>query len=220
MDNETRRKFFIRSMTYLGGIIPFVYGCDSGKGDSGGPLGPSATGVFTSPNPVIVIPQSVTLVKGGTQTFSASGGTGSYSWSESNTSLGAINISTGTFSAGITNGTLNVVATDTAGVGGSGAVTIISATIILAPANITISNSVTVPFTQTYTASGGTSSYFFTFSNNDSASTYIGAALNLTTGVLTVTTIPTAAETDQTYTITATDSSGDTGTTTVILQAV
>lgn len=219
MKGETRRKFLVKSMTSLGSLLPFLYSCE-GRGARGGPLGPTASGIFTlpvlAPSPIIVIPGSVKLIKGGTQSFTVSGGSETFTWSVSNSSLGSIDISTGVFTAGITTGTLGIQATDSLGAVGSATVTIIAATIILTPEGITIPNSVTVPFTTTFTASGGKSPYFYTMSIG---STYIGTSMALTTGVLTVTTIPTVVEGNQSITVTATDSNGDTDTTELTLES-
>lgn len=222
MNAQTRRKFLIRSVSALGVAIPIVYSCEGGGGAGGGPLGPSGAGVFTSTaTTVTVIPQSVTLRKGGTQTFTASGGAGSYNWSVSNSALGSIDISSGTFTAGDTTGILAVNAVDDLGASGSGAVTIITPTIIVTPSKLTIPNSITVsgavptaaaPYTVTYSASGGESPYYFTISGLTGTT----IVMDLTTGVLSVETIP---ATDESLTITVTDTYGDTGTTTLTVEA-
>ena len=163
MNDETRRKFLVRSIGSLGAAIPIIYyGCDSG-GSRGGPLGPSGAGVFTPTSSISVLPPSVTLTKGGSQTFTATGGTGPYTWSVGDTSLGSIGVSTGVFTAGTTTGTVKVSTTDTAGAFGSGAVTIVSSTITVTPAVVTIPNlpipTVASPVTVAFSASGGTSPY-------------------------------------------------------------
>ena len=211
MNEETRRKFLIRSIGSLGATLPIIYyGCDTG-GTSGGPLGPSGAGIFTT-SAIAVVPPSVTLVKGATQTFTATGGTESYTWSVGDTSLGSIGVSTGVFTAGTTAGTVRVLATDTAGAGGSGAVTITSSTITVTPAVVTIPNTVTLPFTQTFTASGGTSPYTYNISG---LGTYTDASMALSTGVLTITALPT---TDVAVIVTTTDAFGDTGTASVTIE--
>ncbi len=222
MNEETRRKFLIRSIGSLGATIPIIYyGCDTG-GTGGGPLGPSEGGVFTtSSTSVSVSPPSVTLTKGSTQTFTATGGTGTFTWSSSNTALGTIGVSTGTFTAGTTTGTVNVLATDTLGTVGSGAVTIVSATIAVTPAIITIPNlpipTVAASVTVTFTATGGTAPYSYNLSGLSAAAvTQAAFTINLTTGVFTTTALPAA---DETVTITATDAFGDTGTATLTLSA-
>ena len=139
MNDETRRKFLIKSVRSLGAAIPIIYGCDSG-GSGGGPFGPSAAGVFTAAVTITVLPQSVTLIKGGSQTFTATGGTGTYTWSLSNTQRGTIGVATGVFTAGTTVGTVKALATDGNGVSGSGAVTIEQPTITVIPVARTIPN--------------------------------------------------------------------------------
>ena len=223
MNDETRRKFLIRSIGTLGATIPIIYyGCDTG-GTRGGPLGPSGAGVFTAPvTSITIIPPSVTLIKGASQTFTATGGAGApYTWSLSDTALGTIGVSTGVFTAGATAGTLSVRASDSAGATGatgSGAVTIITPTILVTPAVATIPNlpipTVAAPATVTFTATGGTAPYTYNLSTITDAT--LVAAIVLATGVLSVTVAPTA---DETLTVTATDAFGDTGTSSVTVQA-
>ena len=181
-------------------------------GVGSGPIGPSGAGVFTPTVTITVLPQTVTLIKGATQTFTATGGTGTYTWSVSNSQRGTVGVATGLFTAGSTAGTVNVIATDSNGVSDLGVVTIEQPTITVTPAIVTIPNTVTLPFTLTYTASGGTAPYTY----NLSALTTVTATMALATGVLTVTALPTA---DETLTITATDVFGDTGTASVTIEA-
>ena len=61
MNDETRRKFLVRSIGSLGAAIPIIYyGCDSG-GSRGGPLGPLGAGVFTPTSILFLLSLSFAL---------------------------------------------------------------------------------------------------------------------------------------------------------------
>lgn len=146
-------------------------------------------------------PVSLTIVRGGSQTYTATGGTGNYAWAVSDSSKGRIVSTTGVFTSGPNIGTLRVKATDSAGNMGSGAITVIPATITLDPVDLTIAQG----GTQTFSATGGTDSYTWTVSN-----TSLGRIIS-TTGVFT------AWYTAGRLTVTATDTAGNTGTTNVTI---
>lgn len=206
MNDETRRKFLIRSIGSLGAAIPIIYGCDSG-GSSGGPLGPSGAGVS-----ITVLPQSVSLAAGGSQTFTATGGTAPYTWSVSNANLGNIGLSTGIFTASTPTGRVTITATDAKG--NTGTATATGPFITVIPSTSTISASGTI----TFSASGGTTPH--TFALSGATGGYSGAAIAAATGVFTVTMLPTVAEGTQTLTVTATDDNNSTGTATVTVNTV
>ena len=145
------------------------------------------------------------------QTVSATGGTGSYTFSVSAGSLPAglsLNAATGAITGTPTTAaTSNFTITATDGLGATGA----RAYSITVNAAITVNPS-TLPtamlgsvFTQTVTATGGTGSYVFSVS---AGSLPAGLTLNAATGVISGT--PTTAATSS-FTITATDGGGATG---------
>lgn len=190
MGDETRRTFLIKSCSSLSTLI--LYGCE-GRGADGGPVGPSGAGTFTN---IQVFPPIANVIRGGSQTFTSTGGTGSFLWSVSNLALGSITASTGIFTAGVTEGTLSVIATDTAGAAGSGTVTIVSATINVLPTSVTLAGG----SSQTFTATGGTGSFRWSISN-----TNLGSIV-ATTGVFTA-----AGTTAGSLIVTATDTAGSNG---------
>lgn len=208
MDDETRRKFFIKSLGSFGTLI--LYGCE-GRGSDGGPLGPSGTGTFFSQ--INVFPKTTSVTRGSTQAFVATGGTSSYIWSVGDLTLGSINSTSGLFTAGVIEGKEKVFATDTNGAVGSGIVTVVRPVIVVTPSSLIIPSTVTLPFTHTFTATGGASPY--TFSASGEQLLYTGAAMNVTSGVLTVSALPTVLQGEQNLIITATDSFGDSSTASV-----
>lgn len=208
MKDGTRRNFLIKSFGSFSTLI--LYGCE-GRGGDGSPLGPSGTGIFF--NQINVFPKTTSVTLGSIQTFTATGGTNSFIWSVGDLALGSINSTSAIFTAGVIEGKVKVFATDTNGSVGSGTVTVVRPVIVVTPSSLIIPSTVTVPFTHTFTATGGASPYTFIASGEQNL--YTGSAMNVTTGVLTVTALPTALEGDQNLIITATDSFGDSSTASV-----
>jgi Putative Ig domain len=145
------------------------------------------------------------------QAVTASGGNGSFTYGVSAGSLPAglsLNPSSGLLSGTPTSAatsSFTVTATDGNGVTGSRAYSVtIAAGIAVNPATLP-SASVGTPYAQTITATGGTGTYTF---NVTTGALPPGLALNPTTGAITGT--PTTAATSS-FTITATDSNGATG---------
>ena len=169
--------------------------------DSVGNTGTATATVAIATSTISITPLNLTIVQGGTQTFSATGGTGSYTWSVSDWQMGTIISTTGAFTAGPSNGTVEVSATDQSGAVGYATVTIISSTITITPVDLTIAQG----GTQTFSATGGTGSYTWTVSD-----TSLGRIVS-TTGAFT------AWYAAGTLTVTATDTAGNTGTTNVTI---
>ena len=92
--------------------------------DKRSPFGPSSS--TPSSAIIIVIPASVTVSSAQPTTFTATGGTGIYSWSVTDPTLGTIDPKTGILTVGNKGGVLKVMATDTRGAVGSGTVTVIA----------------------------------------------------------------------------------------------
>ncbi|MBI5184249.1 MAG: Ig-like domain-containing protein [Nitrospinae bacterium] len=165
--------------------------------DSGGSKGTAEVEVIKAV--VKVQPSILTITRGGTQTFTATGGTGTYFWTSSDVSLGNIIFNTGRFTALNTEGTLTINVEDSAGNKGSGSVTIIGTSVTVIPSTITVARG----NTQQFSATGGTGTYFWTVSDQtlgaiDSAGLFTARA----TGTLKVT---------------VSDSAGNTGTATVTI---
>jgi len=119
-------------------------------------LGNSATASvnLTTTNPVVVSPAQVTLARLASQTFSASGGSGIYTWTFGTNLSGGSLSAAGVYTAGATGGVTDEVrVTDSVGRPATAVVTVlrelaISPTAVsLAPGDF-----------QTFTASGGTTS--------------------------------------------------------------
>jgi hypothetical protein len=150
---------------------------------------------------IVVKPKNLTITKGGTYTFTATGGTGTYYWSTSDSTRGNIVYNTGIFSTTSTEGTLTINVKDSSGNTGSATVTIIGTSITVSPSSITIARG----DTQKFSATGGTGTYYWTVSNQS-----LGNIDNA--GLFT-------AKATGTLTVTATDSAGNTGGATVTITA-
>ncbi len=197
MKNFLRFQFSGLSLRTLGlaGLLAlafFAAACDNDSG-SNNPLGPSATAA--SLNTITVTPLTASIDKAGTVTFVAAGGSKTFSWSVSDTSLGTIVSATGVFTAGTTVGTLTVTATDTNGLTGTATVSVVSETLVVSPDAASINLGETVTFTST-----GVAPFFWTLSNISVGN--IGS----TTGIFV------ADGTAGTATVNVVDSEGNTGT--------
>jgi hypothetical protein len=126
---------------------------------------------------LLISPASAAVTVGGSQTFSATGGASPYTFSIlTNNSGGAINASTGVYTAGSTAGVTDIVRlTDAAGATSNATVTI-QGIVVISPA----SAAVNVGASQTFTASGGASPYTFSILTNNS-----GGTINASTGAYT-----------------------------------
>lgn len=162
---------------------------------------------------ISIFPSTSKVVKGGTQTFTAQGATDPVFWSISSSAIGSIDVDTGVFTAGVTKGTATITALDSDGDTATATVEVIANTITLTPGSATFA----AAGSQIYVATGGTGSYVFSIANDDSSSTFLttptitSATPNVT---VTIATLPLLAtpEVDQTFTITAIDGNGDSGT--------
>lgn len=188
----------IRWQTWLLPVLSilFLAGCDNSS-SSGGPLGPSGT--VTSAALIKVTPATVTLAKGDQLTFTAAGGTNTFTWSVNNPIIASVNSTTGAFTAGSTVGTVTVTATDANGATGTATVTISLKTLTIVPATSKVGKG----GAQTFLVTGATVPVFWSVNNTTLGSIDVG------TGVFT------AGITAGVAIITVLDADGDTATATV-----
>ena len=137
-----------------------------------------ATVTVVQPEPLAISPQIATLPAGGTQQFTANGGTAPYSFTIlQNQSGGSINAETGLYTAGPNPGTDIVRVTDDEKATADATVTVIlSDPLEISPQAATIN----AGGTQQFAASGGTAPYSFTIFQNQS-----GGSINAETGFYT-----------------------------------
>lgn len=188
-------RFVVKGMLSIAALMIYLVSCNSS--DKGNPLGPAG-----SPSPasarITLSPSVASVDRSGTIKFSAIGGTGAYTWTVSDRTLALIGASDGAFTAGTTEGTVVVTATDSLGARGNANISIGSKAVTVSPA----SAQVPTGGSQTFT-SNGTAPLFWTVSN-----TAIGA-IGTTTGVFTATSTAGSA------TVSVLDSAGGTGSATV-----
>ena len=184
-------------------------------------VGATATQVFTmvvnSPVTVTptVLPNWTVNQSGYSQTFSASGGTGSLTLSVIGTlPAGLALTSGGTVLSGTPTSAstyaFTVTAQDSLGAMSSRSYTVVINPPVALPASIMLADTINIPYSQTITATGGTGTVLLTVSN------VTGAIPGLTvpasaTGSLAIIGTPTAPGTE-TFTVTATDLLGSTST--------
>jgi|TARA_B110000438_G_C15804948_1_gene646860 hypothetical protein len=197
------KKYSGKTTFIFGILIITIIGLTACNEDTdGGPLGPS--NITTTSSLITVTPAAVTLEKNALVTFTGTGGSGTFTWSLDNTSLASIVLDTGVLTAGNTNGTVTVTATDTNGSTGTGVVSIADKTLTILPATAQVGRS----GTQIFTVTGGTPTVFFSIDKatiatlsatvEDQVTTTLTAGINLGTAI-----------------VTATDSDGDTVTASV-----
>ncbi|MGH3581994.1 MAG: beta strand repeat-containing protein, partial [Mycobacterium sp.] len=182
--------------------------------DTLGAIGSRAYTVTITAPPIVVNPSTLpggAVSAAYSQTVSATGGTGSYTFSVSAGSLGAglaLNAATGVISgtptvAGVRNFTIR--ATDTSSAVGSRAYSItISAAIVVNPASLPGGTAGTA-YAQTVTASGGSGAFTYAVS---AGALPVGLSLNAASGVISGT--PASAGSNS-FTIRATDGNGASG---------
>ena len=135
-------------------------------------LGHTANSTVTITNALGISPAAVTLAVNNTQTFSAVGGSGPFTYSIFSGG-GTINSATGFFTAPATAGTVTVRVTDSLSATANATVTV-NAALAISPASVTKA----VSATHTFSASGGVSPYVFSIVSG-------GGSINSTTGLFT-----------------------------------
>ena len=183
--------------------------------EEGNPFGPSATTLS-------VTPSTATVTMGGTLTFKTLGGTSPFSWTSSNLNVGTIVVNTGVFTAGALAGSVTVTAIDAVGNTATAAIPVPGLALTFDVAGVTQAAAGGASVI-TVTANGSGVGFTSTIANNNTVSGYTDLPTIVATGTqLTITspaTLPTAAQGDQTFTITVTDASNtNTGTLTYVLQ--
>ena len=162
--------------------VAFVAACGGGGGSAGLPAG-TVNAITTS------APESLTVVLGGTQSFTITGGKAPFKISSSNSSIAQGLISGSNFSiTGVASGTTTVVITDTAQQSASIAVTVGPVLELYSDAPSTINMS---PGTAiTYTIGGGAPTYTVNSTDNRIATAVItGTKLTITAGAVGVATV-------------------------------
>jgi large repetitive protein len=199
------KKYYGKVIIASGVLFLAIIGLTSCQSETdGGPLGPSS--VTSSSSLVTVTPAALTIVKNGTLTFTATGGSGTFTWSVDNTSLASIGLNDGAFVAGTTNGSVTVTATDQNGATGTATITIADKTLTILPSTAQVGKL----GTQVFTVTNGTAPVFFSIDNSTIGTmpSNDGAAANTQSTF-------TAGVSLGTATITAVDSDGDTVTASV-----
>ena len=192
-------------------IVRAFVACEGALEDKN-PFGPSSV-VFT----LRIIPNATTVLQGANFTFTTFVGTAPFSWTSSNIVVGTIVADTGVFTAGAIAGTITITVVDALGNTDTATVTVPALTLgfdIVGVVQVAAATVDTV--TANVNQSGG--GLAATVANNNTSSTFTDVPTLVTTADTVVLTspillLPTAAQGDQVYTVTVTDSvNGNTGT--------
>ena len=185
--------------------IGFIVACE-GALEEGNPFGPSYS-------KIVINPSSPKINKGGNITFAAFGGTLPVAWSISNTQIGAIDAGTGIFTANQAApqvaGTATVTVIDAVGDTDTATIEVLPNPLNIAPGS-SIQNGAG---NEVFTVAGGSGEFVATIANNNTTSGFALPEIAVAGADITVTFLqPTAAEGDQTLTITINDvQNGDVG---------
>ena len=185
--------------------IGFIVACE-GALEEGNPFGPSNS-------KIVINPSSPKINKGGNITFAAFGGTLPVAWSISNTQIGAIDAGTGIFTANQAApqvaGTATVTVIDAVGDTDTATIEVLPNPLNIAPGS-SIQNGAG---NEVFTVAGGSGEFVATIANNNTTSGFALPEIAVAGADITVTFLqPTAAEGDQTLTITINDvQNGDVG---------
>ena len=182
--------------------------------EEGNPFGPSTSSLR-------IVPSVATVTIGGELTLNTLGGTSPFSWTSSNLNIGTIVVNTGVFTAGALAGSVTITAIDAIGNTATAAITVPGLALTFDVAGVTQAAAGGASLI-TVTANGSGVGFTSAIANNNAVSGYTDLPTIIATGTtLTITspaTLPTAAQGDQTFTITVTDASNtNTGTLTYVL---
>jgi len=182
--------------------------------EEGNPFGPSTSSLR-------IVPSVATVTIGAELTLNTLGGTSPFSWTSSNLNIGTIVVNTGVFTAGALAGSVTITAIDAIGNTATAAITVPGLALTFDVAGVTQAAAGGASLI-TVTANGSGVGFTSAIANNNAVSGYTDLPTIIATGTtLTITspaTLPTAAQGDQTFTITVTDASNtNTGTLTYLL---
>ena len=182
--------------------------------EEGNPFGPSTSSLR-------IVPSIATVTIGAELTLNTLGGTSPFSWTSSNLNIGTIVVNTGVFTAGALAGSVTITAIDAIGNTATAAITVPGLALTFDVAGVTQAAAGGASLI-TVTANGSGVGFTSAIANNNAVSGYTDLPTIVATGTdLTITspaTLPTAAQGDQTFTITVTDASNtNTGTLTYLL---
>ena len=182
--------------------------------EEGNPFGPSTSSLR-------IVPSVATVTIGAELTLNTLGGTSPFSWTSSNLNIGTIVVNTGVFTAGALAGSVTITAIDAIGNTATAAITVPGLALTFDVAGVTQAAAGGASVI-TVTANGSGVGFTSAIANNNAVSGYTDLPTIVATGTdLTITspaTLPTAAQGDQTFTITVTDASNtNTGTLTYLL---
>ena len=182
--------------------------------EEGTPFGPSTSSLR-------IVPSVATVTIGAELTLNTLGGTSPFSWTSSNLNIGTIVVNTGVFTAGALAGSVTITAIDAIGNTATAAITVPGLALTFDVAGVTQAAAGGASLI-TVTANGSGVGFTSAIANNNAVSGYTDLPTIIATGTtLTITspaTLPTAAQGDQTFTITVTDASNtNTGTLTYLL---
>ena len=190
-------------------IVGAFVACEGAQEDRN-PFGPTTSTLR-------IIPNATTVLQGANFTFTTFVGTAPFTWTSSNILVGTIVADTGVFTAGAIGGTITITVVDALGNTDTASVTVPTLTLgfdIVGVVQVAAAAVDTV--TANVNQSGG--GLAATVANNNTTSAFTAAPTLVTTVNTVVLTapalpLPTAAQGDQVYTVSVTDSvNGNTGT--------
>jgi hypothetical protein len=185
--------------------------------EEGNPFAPSDSTLRISPS-------IVTVTTGADLNFVGINGSRPYSWTSSKINIGTIVANTGVFTAGTIPGSITITVIDAVGNTAISTVTVAAGVALTFDVAGATQGVIATADVITITANGSGVGFTTTIVNDDDTPAYELKPTIVSTGAdITITSpgvLPTAAEGDQTYTITVTDANnGNAGTVSYILQA-
>ena len=190
-------------------IVGAFVACEGAQEDRN-PFGPTTSTLR-------IIPNATTVLQGANFTFTTFVGTAPFTWTSSNILVGTIVADTGVFTAGAIGGTITITVVDALGNTDTASVTVPTLTLGFDVVGVVqVAAAAVDTVTANVNQSGG--GLAATVANNNTTSTFTAVPTLVTTVNTVVLTapilpLPTAAQGDQVYTVSVTDSvNGNTGT--------